>query len=74
MGIKTSSDYYGADEATKFSATTLDAFAQAFLKGELTPYVKPEPPPAEDSGGGDDDDAPPYDDDADGEEELKDEA
>jgi len=56
MGIKAGSDYYGAtayfDEkgtSAGFSGTTLTAFADAYLAGELTPHVKPEePPPAGD--------------------------
>jgi len=50
MGIKAGSDFYGSDAAT-FTAATLQAFADSFLKGELTPYVKPEPeepPPSDD--------------------------
>lgn len=71
MAISAGDDRYGAPEGTAFSAAALDAFASQYLKGELTPYVKPDepdPPPA-----GDDE----YDDSAeDGEmdeEEMKDE-
>jgi len=62
MGIKAGSDFYGS-EAEAFSAATMQAFADSFLKGELTPYVKPEPedpPPS-------DEDEPPEGDDEEGE-------
>jgi len=72
MGLRVGSDYnfkyyssatYFDEKGTSaaFSGKTLSAFADAYLAGELTPYVKPdEPPPA-------DDEEPPADYDAEGE-------
>lgn len=68
MGIADGSDYYGSD-SDAFSAKAMQAFADSFLKGELTPYVKPdEPPPSSDE------EEPPMDDeDGEGEEGDKEE-
>lgn len=64
MAITDGSNKYGSDAA--FSGPALQTFADAFLKGDLTPYVKPDEPPPADA---DDEDEPP----ADEEEEQKEE-
>ena len=79
MGIAADGKSYGS-EATSFSGPALAEFARAFLAGELSPYVKPDPPEEleepDSSMGGDDEMG--YDEDDEGmdddESDLKDEA
>lgn len=68
MGIKSGGDHYGA-AGEKFSGKTLQAFADSFLAGELTPHVKPPyEPPADSETEGEDADEDTGDDEADKEE------
>ena len=52
FGIKAGEKHFGADVA--FSGPALLAFAESYLKGELTEYVRPPPPPYEPPSGDDD--------------------
>ena len=61
VGIRTADDghsrkYYGSAETT-FSEKNLQAFADDFLAGKLTPYERPDPPPPPPYGDEDDKDA-----------------
>ena len=61
MGLTGDGEYYQGPSAA-FSAASLKAFADDFLGGKLSPYVKPDEPPTLDDepadGGDDGDDAP----------------
>jgi hypothetical protein len=61
MGIRASNAYdaktYAVPEGTAFTATALTTFAEDYLAGKLTAFVKPDPPPP-----------PPYEDNGDDDE------